>query len=429
MAQLHESFLHYIWQFQRFTTLQLETTDGQKIQVIKTGFLNTDSGPDFTNARLLIGNVEWAGNVEIHVKASEWVAHKHQEDNAYENVILHVVWENNQAIQRRNGTIIPTLEIKSIVSPEVLEKYTQLIDNKGIIPCESEFKNCSELAKMSVLDKVLTQRLQSKAGVVIELFKKNKNDWEETAYQVLSKNFGFKLNAEPMLQLAQNLPLKILQKHRNNLFQIEALLFGQAGFLNKNSEDNYAQKLYEEHQFLAKKYALTEVAMNEHEWKFLRTRPANFPTIRLAQLASLVVSQASFFSLFTQTSSFTDIKKKLAVQQSDYWQTHYHFGKESSKSLKKIGVASIENVVINTGIPLLVAVAEVTDSHENMQRAVDFLEQLPPEDNHITEGWKKRGLPIKNGFDSQASIELFTAFCTQKKCFLCNVGIEILKAK
>ncbi|MDP5121206.1 MAG: DUF2851 family protein [Spirosomaceae bacterium] len=424
---MQEAFLHYIWQTQRFLTTNLKTTDGEEIRVFKKGFLNTNAGPDFTNARLQIGDVEWAGNVEVHVNAAEWYAHKHQQDEAYENVILHVVWQNDRDVFRADGSKIPVLELVNIVSEKLVEKQSQLINSQSLIPCENQFAEVSEFTKVSMLGSALTQRLQQKAVVVAELFTANNSDWEETAYQALAKNFGFKLNAEPMLQLAQNLPLKILQKHRNNSVQIEALLFGMAGFLEESGGD-FAVKLKSEYDFLSLKYGLKSKQLNAHEWKFLRTRPANFPTIRLAQFAALVASQQSFFSLFTQTVDVDAIKKAFEIEQSDYWQNNYHFDKPLAKPLKQLGKASIENLLVNSVVPTLVCYAQYVDNREFIERAEQILESLPPENNKITRKWESLGLKIQSSFDSQAGIELFNNYCQKRKCMNCKIGAEVLKS-
>lgn len=422
---MNEAFLHYLWQFQQFDKSDLQTISGEKISVLKTGILNTDSGPDFTNARLQINEIEWVGNVEIHIKSSDWQLHKHQQNEAYNNVILHVVWENDQGITRQDGSLIPTLELKAITDILLLSKYQYLIDNQSIIPCKEQFSEVSDLSKFAILDKVLAKRLQQKSQIVKQLLERNKEDWEETAYQLLARNFGFKLNSETFLRLAQNLPLKVLQKHRDNLSQIEAMLLGQAGLIEKC--DEYSEKLNQEYDFFSVKFSLKPNQLNAHEWKFLRTRPANFPTIRIAQLAKLITQQQSFFSLFIQTSSIEDLRNALKVEQSVYWQEHYHFGKVSSKKLIGLGKDSINNILINTVIPLLACYAEKVDNQELMTRCVSFLEVLPAEENHITDMWEGLGLTIKSAFDSQASIELYNNFCTQKRCLQCNVGIEILR--
>ncbi|MFY7912792.1 MAG: DUF2851 family protein [Emticicia sp.] len=422
---MNEAFLHYLWQFQQFDKSNLQTILGEKVSVLKTGILNTDAGPDFTNARLQINEIEWVGNVEIHVKSSDWQLHKHQHNEAYNNVILHVVWENDQTIMRQNGSLIPTLELKSITDIQLLDKYQYLIDSQSVIPCKEHFTDVSDLSKFAILDKVLAKRLQQKAQVVEQLLEKNNGDWEETAYQLLARNFGFKLNSETFLRLAQNLPLKVLQKHRDNLTQIEAMLFGQAGLIEEM--DEYSEKLSQEYDFFSAKFSLKQNQLSSHEWKFLRTRPANFPTIRIAQLAKLITQQQSFFSLFTQTNSIEDLRNALKIEQSTYWQEHYNFGKVASKKLVGLGKDSINNILINTVIPLLACYSEKTDNQEFMARCVSFLEALPAEENHITEMWGGLGLTIKSAFDSQASIELYNNFCTHKRCLQCNVGIEILR--
>lgn len=423
---MQEAFLHYLWQFQQFEKSDLKSTNGETIVVLKTGILNTDSGPDFQNARLLINDIEWAGNVEIHLKSSDWNLHNHTTDEAYKNVILHVVWEHNQEIRRTDGSLIPTLALKEITPKNVLEKYKNLLETERNIPCAEQFKEVSEISKIAAFDKALTKRLIEKSKIVEALLENNNQDWEETAYQLLAKNFGFKLNSEPFLRLAQNIPLKILQKHRNNLLQVEALLYGMAGFQFEITDD-YTTKLKQEYEFLSVKYGLKSKELNQHEWKFLRTRPANFPTVRIAQLAKLITSEYSLFSLFIETKKFKHLLESLKIQQSEYWQKHYHFNKEASQSLKGLGKDSAENIIINTVIPLLVIFSQKTDNQLLMERVIGFLENLPAEENKITVIWEGLGMKISNAFDSQAGIELYNTFCTQKKCLQCNIGVEILK--
>ncbi len=420
-----ESFIHYLWQFQQFDKTLLQTTNREPIRVLKTGILNTDAGPDFSQARLLIGEIEWVGNIEIHIKASDWNNHNHQTDAGYNNVILHVVWEYDKSIVREDGSEVPTLALKPITDPALLEKYQLLISNKNVIPCAAQFKEVSDLSKIAVLDKVLARRLIQKSKIVDELLEENQGDWEETAYQLLARNFGFKINSEAFLRLAKNLPLKILQKHRDNITQIEAILFGQSGLLAE--VDDYSKKLKQEYDFFAAKFSLKDRRLQAHEWKLLRTRPANFPTVRIAQLARLITLQKSFFSLFTQTESIEDLRKTLQIQQSEYWQEHYHFYRKAARKSNGLGKDSIDNLLINTVIPLLACYSQKMDNQVYMDRAVAFLESFPAESNYIIDIWKNLGLDIKTAFDAQASIELYNNFCNQKKCLLCNVGIEILR--
>lgn len=422
-----ESFIHYLWQFQQFNKTLLQTTNQEPVKVFKTGILNTDAGPDFLNARLQIGEIEWVGNIEIHIRSSDWNQHLHQFDSGYNNVILHVVWEYDQPILRKDGSVIPTLALKTITETGLLAKYQMLVadGNTNAIPCAEQFGAVSELSKIAILDKALTKRLIQKSKLVEELLETNQGDWEETTYQLIARNFGFKLNSEAFLRLAQNLPLKVLQKHRDRLVQVEAMLFGQSGLLAK--VDGYSEKLQQEYDFFATKFSLKEQALQAHEWKLMRTRPANFPTIRIAQLAKLIVQQKSFFSLFTQTESVDELRKALQVEQSAYWQENYHFAKKGAKKNTGLGKNSVDILLINTVIPLLACYAQKTDNQVFMDRAIAFLESFPAESNHIVDTWKSLGLSIKTAFDAQASIELFNNFCTPKKCLQCNIGIEILK--
>jgi hypothetical protein len=420
-----EAFIHYLWQFQQFNKSLLQTTKQESVKVLKTGILNTDAGPDFLQARILIGDIEWVGNIEIHIKSSDWNMHNHQYDGAYNNVILHVVWQHDKPILREDGSEIPTLELRLITNTALLAKYQTLLTNKSVIPCAPQFNSVSDLARIATLDKTLTKRLIQKSKIVEELLEENNGDWEDTAYQLLAKNFGFKINSEAFLRLSKNLSLKVLQKHRDSIIQIEAILFGQSGLLT--DVDTYSNRLWQEYNFLSAKYSLKGQILSNHEWKLLRTRPANFPTIRIAQLAKLIASQKSFFSLFTQTESIEDLRKILQIKQSEYWQEHYHFGKKAERKSKGLGKDSIDNLIINTVIPLLACYSQKIDNQAYMDRAIAFLESFPPESNHIIDLWKNLGLEIKTAFDAQASIELYNNFCSQKKCLQCNIGIEILK--
>ena len=285
---MSESFIHYLWQFQYFSKHNLLTTQGEEIVVFHPGFKNTHAGPDFYQSRIKIGDLEWIGSVEIHIHSSSWEAHNHNVDEAYENVVLHVVWSDDKPVKRMDGSLIPTLELKSRVDDVLQLAYKKLVNSPEEIPCATSFGNVSEITKLSMLDRALSERLETKAEAVNQLLLQNNNDWEETVYQVLAKNFGFHVNADPFLQLAQNLPYKIIMKHSDKLIQIEALLFGHAGFLEEAREDEYTSTLKREYDLLSRKYSLGSGRLNKAQWKFLRLRPANFPTIRLAQFANLL---------------------------------------------------------------------------------------------------------------------------------------------
>jgi Protein of unknown function (DUF2851) len=425
-----EDFLYFLWQFQQFDKTDLKTTANEALQVLTIGRQNHDAGPDFGQARLLIGGIEWAGNVEMHIKASDWHQHQHTHNRAYDSVILHVVWQNDQPIARPDGSALPTLELKPLTDSTLLVKFQNLIESPQTIVCQSQFEDVLDIHKLTMLDRTVMQRLERKAEQVHELLARNNSDWEETAYQLLANNFGFKINAEPMLRMAQNVPLKILQKHRDNQTQIEAALFGQSGFLEQiETNDEYTDTLRREYAFLDSKYGLKANQLSAHEWKYMRLRPANFPTVRLSQLASVVQHHPSLFSLFINIESAESLVKSLKVKQSEYWQGHYQLGKVAAGRVPTLGQSSIENIVINTVVPLLVAYSQHRDDRDMLDKALNLLENLPAEHNNITEQWQSLGLKVKTAFDSQATIELYNNFCTHKRCLNCSIGTAIVRQK
>ena len=426
---IQEEFLYFIWQFQYVATQTLTTSDGEIVEVLHPGFRNHNAGPDFLNARLLIAGVEWVGTVEAHVKTSDWLAHRHQGDPAYDNVILHIVWNNDRPVPRPDGTRLPTLELASLTSGTLLEKYQALTQGTDAIPCAGQFRMVKPLRQTAMLDTALMQRLERKADAVKGVYEASGQDWEETTYRLLATYLGSKVNAEPMEQLARALPLRVLHKHRNNLTQLEALLFGTAGLLPEPAEeqDEYVGTLHREYRFLATKYSLTDKQLPATIWKWGKLRPAGFPTMRLAQLARLVHEHASLFSVFTGSESAETLLKSVQITPSVYWQTHYRFGKVANKVSSSLGGATAEGLLVNTAAPVLVAYAKHKDVPNLLDRAIALLEQLPPEDNRITRLWDVIGLHVRNAFDSQASIELYNEFCTPKRCLNCQVGIALVR--
>ena len=432
---MSETFLYFLWQYQYFTKHTLTTTDGEPIQVLHPGFRNHDAGPDFFNARLLISDVEWGGTVEMHTKTSDWLAHRHQHDRAYDNVILHVVWQDDQAatgrrVDRANGTPLPTIELCPLIDAALIDRYVLLSNSTDAIPCAGQFRSVQPLRLTSMLDRAMLQRLERKAAGVRAVFEATGGDWEETAYRLLAVNMGFKINAEPMAQLSRTVPLKAMLKHRDNLSQVEALLFGTAGLLETVDEpDEYTTALQREYRFLSIKYQLSDQQVTAQAWKWGRLRPANFPTLRLAQLARLLTKHASLFSLFVGNDNAGTLLRSLQLTPSDYWQSHYRFGKTSEKTVPTLGENSAENIVINTVVPLLAAYAHHRGQPAYVDRAITLLEQLPAEKNRLTDGWNALGLGVRTAFDSQASIELYNEFCTPKKCLSCQIGAELLKSR
>lgn len=423
---MNESFLHYVWQFQYFHQKDLRTTEGEELTIFKTGFHNRDAGPDFLQAKIKIDQLEWAGSIEVHIQSSDWLAHQHSGNGAYENVILHVVWENNQPIVRNDGTVIPALELKHRVSKELWSKYAKLVNSSMHIACHSSLPDVPAITQLSMIEQAMMRRFESKANEVKKLLTENQGDWEETTYQWLARCFGFKINSEPLFQLAKVLPYKIIRKHANNLLQIEALLFGQAGMLETKTKHEYISALFKEYQFLSAKYGLADSKLNPAQWKFLRLRPANFPTLRVAQFARLLQSQSGLFSQIIEGTK-EEWKALLDAHPSEYWQTHYHFAKPSARQEHALGEESKLVLMINAVIPILVAYSKQTDNEALMEKAIHWLQALPAEKNRIISYWNSLGLQAESAFDSQALIEQYNHFCNQRQCLNCAVGTSLIK--
>lgn len=422
---MQESFLHYIWQFQYFDKRELRVSTGEKLETFFPGTLNGDSGPDFNNAKIRLDNIDWAGSVEIHIKSSGWYDHHHDVDGAYENVILHVVWDEDKEVLRGDGSAIPTLVLNGRVDESLISKYQKLVHNSSSIPCERIFPKISDLVKFGMLDKALMQRLENKADQIVQLLRSANNDWEEVTYQLMARNFGFKINYDPFFQLANVIRRKTLLKHGDNLTQIEALLFGQAGFLDYGIKDDYFKELQREYKVLSSKYGLDNQKLKKENWKFLRLRPANFPTIRIAQFSALIHKNRNFFSKLIEPD--VEIVKLFDVRVSPYWHSHYRFGRKTARSISGLGMESVNNLLINTVVPLLVAYGKSQDDQEMIDRAVALLHGIKAEKNKITKAWSEIGLTVKDSFDSQALIELNNHYCLKRRCLACNIGVDILK--
>jgi len=423
---MRESFLHFIWQFQKFESFNLQTTRGESIQVVTIGNHNTHAGPDFLEAKILLDDITWYGNVEIHTKASDWDRHGHQRDAAYNNVILHVVWEHDRDIHSHSGQEIPTLELKEKIEDALLKKCNHLILSPLQIPCASQLKTVKRIDILSMMERVGVFRLQQKSELILNLLDRNKGSWEETTHQLLFKNFGFKRNSESFLKLAQLIAHKTLIKHARDLFQLEALLFGMAGLLDDRLDDDYHQKLREEFKFLAKKYGLEERCMKSVEWKFLRMRPGNFPTMRIAQLAAFIHHNSKFFNAIVSSVDLGAVRSLFDFGVSDYWKSHYRFGKQSKDQNHKLGSGSIDILLINTVGPILAAYGKHVDDIGFLDRAVALTQGLKPEGNHIIRQWKETGINAENAFDSQALIGLYNDYCLKKKCLSCKIGVAII---
>ena len=427
-----EEFLWHIWKFRLFDNNDLKTTDGEPIQILKVGEHNSDSGPDFFNARIKIRETEWAGNVEIHTNASDWHKHKHTTDKAYDNIILHVVHEADVKVHRENGEMIPTLELKNRIPQEVYGKYLQFKSSKDWIPCEKQISSVDKFTLNNWLDRLLVERLERKSKAITDSLKQNKNNWEETFYQMLARNFGQKINSEPFELLAKALPVSVLAKHKNNLLQIESLFFGTAGMLEgvaptlkgEKKHDEYFLELQKEFKFLKSKFKLKPI--DSSLWKFMRLHPPNFPTIRISQLANLIYKSTHLFSKILEAGSVKQIISLLSTETSEYWQTHYRFDKISPKRNKKLGSDSINTIIINTIVPFLFVYGKEKREEKFSDNALLFLEKLPPENNSIISKWKSIGVPAKTSYETQALLQLKNEYCSRKRCLECSVGAKLL---
>ena len=422
---MRESFLHFLWRWRRFDAQNLSTSDGQTLEILHPGEWNDHAGPDFFNARLRIGDTTWAGNVEMHLRASEWLAHRHSDDAAYDNVVLHVVLEEDQPVVRASGERIPCLELKDRIPAKILEHYQRLEHERAWIPCQSFFKNIPDIVRLNWLDRLLVERLEQKTAAIAEMLAATENHWEEAFYRLLARNFGLKVNAEPFEALARSLPLLTLAKHKNDAKQVEALLFGQAGFLEETFKDDWPKALAQEYRFLKHKYDLAPLAASQ--WKFLRLRPANFPTVRLAQFAALVHQSAHLFSKILEAKNLRELENLFDVQPGDYWPTHFQFDKPSVKRQKNLGRDFVHLLIINTIAPFLFHYGKTRGQEEFQKRALRLLEELPPEANTIVDGWATLNVPARNAYQTQALIHLKTRYCDTKRCLECAVGNAILK--
>lgn len=415
-----ERLLQYIWQFQYFNARNLQTTQGESLQIIYNGTYNTNQGPDFLNAKIKTGSTTWAGNIEMHIKSSDWQLHQHSEDKNYKNVVLHVVWQNDATVLLP----FPTLELQQLVSSVLLGKYEELMQSALFIPCQNHIKEVSALTFTAWKERMLIERLQQRALYIENLLAQNNQHWEESFWWMLAKNFGIKINADAFEKIAQSIPLAILAKHKNQVQQLEALLMGQAGILDKIFEDDYPNMLAREYNFLKKKYGLKKAHAPIY---FLRMRPANFPTVRLAQLAALIQQSQHLFSIIKETGDINEIKKLLQVTANDYWHYHYMFDEQTAFKKKTLGDQMIQNILINTVVPMLYAYGYRHNNEQIKSKALVWIDQVSAEKNSIINGFHLLGIQNKSAFDSQALIQLKNNYCNYKLCLQCAVGNQVLR--
>ncbi len=422
---MSESFLHYIWQFQFFDKTDLCTTAGESICVLNPGSPNSNAGPDFSGATIRVGDLTWSGSVEIHLSTSGWKAHGHDSDPAYDNVILHVVWNNDERLLRNDGLSMPTLELSGRIDPSLLRKYKYLEGPSSSIPCRKSFQSVPEVVRRAALDRALVQRLEDKGRMVLDLLRRNNGDWNQTAFVVLARNFGFKVNNEPFQQLAESISHITLMKLSAHPVQVEALLFGIAGFLDEDYGDAHYKLLLREFQLLEQKYRLANRRMKRSQWRFMRLRPANFPTVRIAQLAALVSLRPGLCVSLLEPHRLEELRALFAEAPTEYWSSHYRFNVEAKHH--ELGEESIQNLVINTVVPLWVARGIYQQEPEWFERAMGLLQEVPPEKNSITRRYEDIGAGAANAIDSQSFVALFNEHCQKRNCLNCAVGAFLLK--
>ncbi|OQP56948.1 hypothetical protein A3860_10250 [Niastella vici] len=417
-----ERLLQYLWQFQYFNKEALILDNGDVFQVIHPGRYNTNQGPDFLEAKIKIENTLWVGHVELHLKTSDWFRHAHQFDRNYDNVVLHVVWENDLPHMDNR---IPVFSLQSKVPGLLLSQYEHWMNNAGFIACGTQMQEVSRIIWISWRERLLAERMQRKSSAVFSFLLQTAQHWEETFWWLLARNFGAVLNFEPFEALARSLPVTLLARYKNQLPVLEALLFGQCGLLEGEFDSAYPLMLQKEYGHLKTKYQLEPVRQAVH---FLRTRPVNFPTVRLAQLAMLIHGSSHLFAFIKDTTDLGDVKKWLAVTASEFWDHHYTFHKQSVHRPKKLGNQMIDTIIINTVVPMLFAYGLLHNEEQYKNRALNWLDELEPETNAITHGYTELGIVNKSACDSQALLELKSRYCDPKKCLDCGVGNALLKS-
>ena len=425
-----EDFLQLVWKYQYFDRKNLQTADGQQLQILNVGFHNQGEGPDFRDASFVLDGVTFHGHVEVHRLASEWRQHAHGGDPAYNSVILHVVWENDREVHRNDGTLMPTLELKGKIFLEIWRNYENLLDFKSDLPCAHAFQSVPEIIRFSALEKALVERLMEKSKLILSILHVTKGDWEETAYRWLFTCFGFKTNSIPMGELAALVPYKILQKHRTQVTALESMLLGQAGLLPEKTEEPYAQHLIREYDFYQKKFAWSQ-KLSRQQWTFLGARPSNFPTVRIAQLAAILSKAPNLLqAVLEESREFSSFKKLLQVEPSDYWQHHYNFGNPTEKVASKgISRQSLELLIINFVIPLWFAYGQYFEQTDWQERCFDLMQTLPAENNYIIRKFAEQDWKAQSSFDSQGMIGLYRSYCQPQKCLSCKIGQSLLKGQ
>lgn len=421
---MKEDFLHYIWLYKKLDISNLKTTQGEVLHILNFGQYIQQSGPDFFNAQIVLNEQKWAGNIEIHVKSSDWYVHHHEKDDNYNNVILHVVWEHDAPIFRKDNSEIPVLEIKKYVSKEELNKYHSLISPKSWIFCENQIEDVDEFIISNWQERLFFERLERKSQPINQLLLETENDWESVLFCMLAKNFGLNTNGESFLKVAKSITFSIIRKEALEVLYLESLLFGQANLIPIDIEDNYAKDLKSWYDYIALKYKLQQPILAPIQ--FFKHRPDNFPTIRLSQLAMIYHLNRNLFSKIIEVKSLKDLYSLFAISVSDYWKTHYNFDKSSPKKEKGLSKSFIDLIIINTIVPIQFAYAR-SQGKDISEQLIELLTEISSEKNTIIDKFNCFGIKSKNAFQSQALLQLKNEYCNNKKCLECAIGIQLLK--
>lgn len=421
---MKEDFLHHVWQYKKFSLKGLETVQGEKIEIINAGQYLQQAGPDFFNAQVIIGEQKWAGNVEIHLKSSDWYLHSHENDPNYENVILHVVWEHDTEVMRRDNSEIPVLELRHYTDPKLLESYNALAAAKTWIYCEKELEAMNAFVLENWKERLFFERLERKAAPILQFAAETGNDWEAVLFCFLARNFGLNTNGNAFYAMARSLPFSVIRKESFEAENLEALFLGRAGLLDSNYEDVYPKDLQGRYAYIKHKYQLQPAYVENPE--FFRHRPDNFPTIRLSQLAQLYHTHQNLFSKIIDCTAVEEIYKVFQVQVSPYWLTHYTFDKESPKKRKALTTSFVDLVIINTIIPFRFAYAKSTGK-EITEELINLLKAVAPEKNAIVDRFRSFKVAADSAYDTQSLLQLRNEYCANKRCMQCALGLELLK--
>lgn len=422
--KMKEDFLHYLWKFKKFDVLNLKTVNNEEITIVYVGQYLELAGPDFFNAQVVIGTQKWAGNVEIHIKSSDWYVHHHEKDIGYENVILHVVWEHDVAVFRSDNSEISVLELKKYVEKATLENYQSLMNPKSWIFCEKQLKNVNAFALQNWQERLFFERLERKSQPIFDLLEQTNQDWEGVLFCLLAKNFGLNTNGEIFYKMAQSLPFSTIRKESFEVENLEALIFGTAGLLESEKEDNYFKDLKFRYFYLLHKYQMEKVCLEPVQ--FFKHRPDNFPTIRLSQLANLYHSRQNLFSKISSLNSLKSTYELFQVTASEYWQNHYQFDKESPIKKKTLSKSFIDLIVINTIIPIQFAFAK-SQGKEISEDLIQLLNEVAAEKNAIIEKFTSFGILSKTAFETQSLLQLKNEYCNKSKCLECAIGMDLIK--